>query len=166
MADTHRLIDTNAPPKQVGVTPEGWLTDSWYLGALSKAVKRGQQIRCMILDQPIVIARTPGGEVFALRDICPIDWCRSTLANKSKPTAKPRSNAPIWRRFGRDGVCRHMPSVLDHNPYDPQRFKVRRYRPRTSWDDLCLHRRQPEFYRRTDVPPPDFGPLQNAEIRY
>ena len=71
MADTHRLIDTKPDPDQTGVTSEGWLTDSWYLGALSAAVKPGQQVRRMILDQPVVIARSPDGAVFALRDICP-----------------------------------------------------------------------------------------------
>ncbi|MBR9835652.1 MAG: Rieske 2Fe-2S domain-containing protein, partial [Alphaproteobacteria bacterium] len=70
MADTQTLIE-NAPQKQVGITPEGWLTDSWYFAAVSSTLKPGQQARQILLGQPIVVGRTEAGEAFALRDICP-----------------------------------------------------------------------------------------------
>ena len=70
MADTQTLIDKTVET-QPGITPEGWLTDSWYLGCTSKELKPGGLKHVIMLDQPIVIGRTEQGEAFALRDICP-----------------------------------------------------------------------------------------------
>ena len=71
MADTETLIDNTKTDTKTGMTPEGWLTDSWYLGCLSAELRPGEQVRRIVIGQPIVLARTEAGEVFALRDICP-----------------------------------------------------------------------------------------------
>ncbi|MEM9054907.1 MAG: Rieske (2Fe-2S) protein, partial [Pseudomonadota bacterium] len=117
MADTSKLIDTISD-RQVGITPEGWLTDSWYLGALSADIKAGTQVRRLILDQPIVMGRTEKGELFALRDICPHRLVPLSAGKQIDTDGEATIECPYhgWR-FGTDGVCRHMPSVLEHNPY-------------------------------------------------
>lgn len=161
MADTHRLIDTKPDPDQTGVTTEGWLTDSWYLGALSAAVKPGQQVRRMILDQPVVIARSPDGAAFALRDICPHRLVPLSAGKQVETEGETTLECPYhgWR-FGSDGVCRHMPSVLEHNPYDPGRFKVRRYPVHERHGMIFVFvAAKPSETGEPDVPPPDFGPL-------
>ena len=71
MADTETLIDNTKTGAKTGMTPEGWLTDSWYLACVSAELKPGEQVRRIVIGQPIVLARTEAGEVFALRDICP-----------------------------------------------------------------------------------------------
>ena len=52
MADTTTLIDSKSKA-QTGLTPEGWLTDSWYLACVSSEPKPGQQARRIVLGQPL-----------------------------------------------------------------------------------------------------------------
>ena len=66
------MADAQTPPQtKTGITDDGFLTDSWYLAAPSSELEKGQQHRIMMLDEPVVVGRTPDGEAFALRDICP-----------------------------------------------------------------------------------------------
>ena len=50
---------------------QGFLTDIWYFAALSSDLKPGKLARHEILGEPVMLGRAPGGEVVALRDICP-----------------------------------------------------------------------------------------------
>ena len=111
MADAQTLID-KTPTKQVGMTPEGWLTDSWYLAAPSAEIKAGKQVRKMILGQPIVVGRTEAGEPFALRDICPHRLVPLSAGRQVETDGQATLECPYhgWR-FGTDGVCKHMPSL-------------------------------------------------------
>ncbi|MEL7040182.1 MAG: aromatic ring-hydroxylating dioxygenase subunit alpha [Pseudomonadota bacterium] len=161
MADTETLIDNTPAPRQAGITPEGWLTDSWYLGCLSAELKPGAMLRRIILDQPIVIARTKSGEVFALRDICPHRLVPLSAGKQIDTDGEPTIECPYhgWR-FGTDGVCRHMPSVLEHNPYQPSRFAVRRYPVHEANGAIFVFiADDPRSDAAPDVPVPDFGPL-------
>ena len=65
------MADGATSEKQQGMTAEGWLTDCWYLGAVSNELKAGSQFRREIMGQPVVFGRTHKGDAFALRDICP-----------------------------------------------------------------------------------------------
>ncbi|MEL6825163.1 MAG: aromatic ring-hydroxylating dioxygenase subunit alpha [Pseudomonadota bacterium] len=161
MADTETLIDNTPGEKKVGITSEGWLTDSWYLGCTSAELKSGEMLRRMILDQPIVIARTPQGDVFALRDICPHRLVPLSAGQQIDTDGEPTIECPYhgWR-FGTDGVCRHMPSVLEHNPYEPSRFKVRQYPVHEANGAIFVFiGDDPRSTAPPDVPVPDFGPL-------
>ena len=160
MADTQTLIDTTSPA-QTGLTPEGWLTDSWYLGATSQELKPGLQVRRIILNQPIVIARSAAGEVFALRDICPHRLVPLSAGKQVQTEGETTLECPYhgWR-FGSDGVCRHMPSILEHNPYDPARIKVRAYPTHEANGMVFVFiASNPNTVDTSDVPVPDFGPL-------
>jgi len=64
MADTQ-----HTQPASKGISQDGFLTDSWYLGAVSNELKPGQQFRRIILGEPVMLGRTAKGEAFALRDI-------------------------------------------------------------------------------------------------
>src|ERR1700738_5599326 len=50
---------------------QGFLTDIWYFAALSQDLKPGKLARHELLGEPVLLGRSPKGEVFALRDICP-----------------------------------------------------------------------------------------------
>jgi len=63
-------LDGQTAP-QSRINSDGFLTDSWYLGAASKELRPGQQFRRIILGQPVMLGRTKAGEAFALRDVCP-----------------------------------------------------------------------------------------------
>ena len=160
MADTQTLIDQKTE-SQPGITPEGWLSDSWYLGCTSKELKPGGLLHRIMLDQPIVIGRTEQGEAFALRDICPHRLVPLSAGKMLDTDGEPTVECPYhgWR-FGTDGVCRHMPSVLEEQPYEASRFKVRRYPVHEKNGMIFVFiAHDPKVSGEPDVPPPDFGPL-------
>ena len=160
MADTHTLIQKQTPDRK-GLSRQGWLTDSWYLAAPSQTVRPGRQIRLMMLDQPIVLARTQQGLVFALRDICPHRLVPLSAGKQIETAGEATLECPYhgWR-FGTDGVCRHMPSLLDDHPYQIDRFKVRAYPVHEANGMIFVFiADDPAFSASPDIPPPDFGAL-------
>ncbi|MDP3740202.1 MAG: aromatic ring-hydroxylating dioxygenase subunit alpha [Hyphomonadaceae bacterium] len=119
--------------KSAGVTAEGWLTDAWYFACASKTLEPGQQFRRMILGQPVMLARTPiqngkGGEAFALRDICPHRLVPLSAGKQIETDGQPTIQCAYhgWR-FGTDGACRHMPSLVKPEDFATDKVRVRRY---------------------------------------
>jgi phenylpropionate dioxygenase-like ring-hydroxylating dioxygenase large terminal subunit len=160
MSEATTLIDKK-PAKQVGLTSEGWLTDSWYLGAASRELKPGKQIRKIILGQPVVLGRTAAGETFALRDICPHRLVPLSAGRQVETDGEATLECPYhgWR-FGTDGVCRMMPSLTEDSTYDVSKTKVRRYPVHESGGIVHVFvSDNPRFDSVPDVPVPDFGPL-------
>ena len=118
----------SAQTQTIGVTEEGWLTDSWYFACASSELKPGNQFRRIILGQPVLLARTKSGEAFALRDICPHRLVPLSAGQQVDTFGKPTIQCPYhgWR-FGTDGQCRHMPSLVDEEDFDFQKIRVRAY---------------------------------------
>jgi phenylpropionate dioxygenase-like ring-hydroxylating dioxygenase large terminal subunit len=114
--------------QSAGVTEDGWLTDSWYFACASSELKPGTQFRRMILGQPILLGRTGRGEAFALRDICPHRLVPLSAGRQVETNGQPTVECPYhgWR-FGTDGRCRHMPSLVEPTDFDVARVAVRRY---------------------------------------
>ena len=169
MADTETLIDKTLAKTQVGITPESWLTDSWYLACVSAELKPGQQVRRIVLGQPLVVARTDKGEVFALRDICPHRLVPLSSGRQVETDGEATLECPYhgWR-FGADGVCKHMPSLTGSEPYEPGKVKVRRYPVHEAHGAVYVFiSDDPRATAAPDVPAPQFGPLpEKAEIRH
>jgi phenylpropionate dioxygenase-like ring-hydroxylating dioxygenase large terminal subunit len=108
---------------------QGFLTDIWYFAALASELKPGKLARYEILGEPVLLGRAPSGKLFALRDICPH---RAAPLSAGRFTAEP-SGAPSvecpyhgWR-FGADGACTAIPSLVDEQAMDVSRIRVRRY---------------------------------------
>lgn len=108
---------------------QGFLTDIWYFAALSSELKPGKLARYEILGEPVLLGRAPSGALFALRDICPH---RAAPLSAGRFTAE-ASDAPSvecpyhgWR-FGADGACTAIPSLVDDQAMDVSRIRVRRY---------------------------------------
>ncbi|MDZ4760490.1 MAG: aromatic ring-hydroxylating dioxygenase subunit alpha [Alphaproteobacteria bacterium] len=124
------MPDGNPPALSLssGVSAEGWLTDSWYFAAMSANLKPGRQFRRIILGQPVMLARTAKGEAFALRDICPHRLVPLSAGQQIDTDGAPTIQCPYhgWR-FGTDGVCRHMPSLVEPGAYPFEKVRVRRY---------------------------------------
>jgi phenylpropionate dioxygenase-like ring-hydroxylating dioxygenase large terminal subunit len=159
MPDDHG--QTAQEPARIGITPEGWLTDSWYLGAASTELKPGQQFRRVILNEPVVLGRTAAGEAFALRDICPHRLVPLSAGRQVETDGATTLECPYhgWR-FGTDGVCKLMPSLTGTEPYDPTRVKVRRYPVHEANGMVHVYiAHNPRSEADPRVPPPDFGPL-------
>ncbi len=114
--------------KSAGITPEGWLTDSWYFACASKTLAPGQHFRRIILGQPVLLARTEAGQAFALRDICPHRLVPLSAGRQVETNGVPTIECPYhgWR-FGTDGGCKLMPSLPKPEDFETDRVRVRRY---------------------------------------
>lgn len=155
------MPDTQLTPTQTGITADGFLTDSWYLAAVSAELKPGAQQRVMMLGEPVVVGRTPAGEAFALRDICPHRLVPLSAGQQVETDGQWTLQCPYhgWR-FGTDGGCRLMPSLTEDSPYDPTRVKVRRYPVHEANGAVFIYvAHDPRSTQPPAVPPPDFGPL-------
>jgi phenylpropionate dioxygenase-like ring-hydroxylating dioxygenase large terminal subunit len=107
----------------------GFLRDIWYFAALSRDLKRGKMSRVEFLGEPVLLGRSPGGELFALRDICPHRAAPISAGRFRKEASGDEVvECPYhgWR-FGADGVCRAVPSLVDDQAMDVGRIRVRRY---------------------------------------
>lgn len=131
---------TEAPPLPQAKTPvlfgfgEGFLTDCWWFAALSPQVRPGTHARHMILGEPILIGRTPTGQLYALKDICPHRAAPlSAGPQEVSDTGEPVVSCPYhgWQ-FRTDGVCAKIPSLVSDQDLDSTRIKVRAYPIRES----------------------------------
>ncbi len=107
----------------------GFLTDIWYFAALSRDLRPGRLARQMILGEPVMLGRSPGGEVIALRDICPHRAAPLSAGRFTREAGGAESvECPYhgWR-FGADGVCAAIPSLVEGQAFDKARVRVRRY---------------------------------------
>ena len=152
---------TQPVPATTGIAEEGYLTGCWYLAAPSAHLKPGQQTRLMFLGEPVVVGRTPTGEAFALRDICPHRLVPLSAGQQVETKGEWTLQCPYhgWR-FGTDGGCRLMPSLTDDSPYDPTKVKVRRYPVHEANGAVYLYiAHDPRSTAPPAVPPSEFGPL-------
>ena len=151
-----------APDKPVHtLTKEGLLTDSWYLAARSVELKRGGQMRRLILGEPVMLGRTRQGKAFALRDVCPHRRVPLSAGRQVETAGEATVECPYhgWR-FGTDGVCRLLPSLTDDTPYEASRIRVRRYPVHEASGAVFIHVHHDP--RETGLPalaPPDISAM-------
>lgn len=107
----------------------GFLKDIWYFAAMSDDIRRGRLARCELLGEPVMLGRTPRGQLIALRDICP-HRAAPLSAGRFHREADGRESVECpyhgWR-WGADGGCRAVPSLTDADTLDISRICVRRY---------------------------------------
>jgi len=108
-----------------GTDPGQFLRDLWYMPALAKSLARGQMRREMLLGEPVLLGRNHGGEVFALRDICPH---RGVPLSAGRILANETVECPYhgWR-FRKNGSCAKIPSLTGHESLEADRIRVRSY---------------------------------------
>lgn len=108
---------------------EGFLTDVWYFAALSSDLAPGKLQRVVILDEPVLLGRTRAGEAFALRDICPHRAAPLSAGRLTREADGAESVACPYHgwRFGADGACTAIPSLVGDQAMDVSRIRVRRY---------------------------------------
>lgn len=154
MTHEPQIIDASIPKIE-----DQWLRDIWYFGAQSKELKPGKHIRRMVLGEPVLFGRTRAGDVFAMRDICPHRLVPLSAGRQLDHNGAPVIECPYhgWR-FGTDGVCKHMPSLVDGSPYDPEKVKVRHYPTYEANGIVFVYvSSNPRFSGEPDLPPPDIG---------
>jgi phenylpropionate dioxygenase-like ring-hydroxylating dioxygenase large terminal subunit len=123
--------EAKAPPTAFG---KGFVLDAWYFVALARDVKPESLKRYELLNEPVLIGRTKAGQVFAMRDICPH---RAAPLSAGRVVNKPGEGETVecpyhgWR-FRTDGVCAAIPSLVESQPFEADRIKVRSYPVRES----------------------------------
>jgi len=115
-----RQTDRNLPVAENAVL----LHDIWYFALPGRTLKRGAMRARTLLGQPLLFARDRDGGVFALRDICPH---RGIPLSCGRFDGREVECCYHGWRFGGDGVCTRIPSLVDGQAFDVSRIKVRRY---------------------------------------
>jgi phenylpropionate dioxygenase-like ring-hydroxylating dioxygenase large terminal subunit len=117
------------PPRTESRFGEGFLTDIWYFAALGADLKPGKLQRYELLGEPVLLGRDRRGKAYAVRDICP-HRAAPLSAGKLVSEADGRESVECpyhgWR-FGTDGVCTAVPSLVTEQAMDVSRIRVRRY---------------------------------------
>jgi phenylpropionate dioxygenase-like ring-hydroxylating dioxygenase large terminal subunit len=108
----------------------GFLTDIWHFAAPASAIRRGAMARREILGEPVMLGRTPAGELVALRDICPhraSPLSAGRFAREADGGWSVECPYHGWR-FGPDGACVAIPSLCAGQGVEIAGIGVRRYR--------------------------------------
>lgn len=137
----------------------GFLHDIWYFAALSSELKPGRLQRYELLGEPVLVGRRRDGEVYALRDICP-HRAAPLSAGKLTREADGRESVECpyhgWR-FGTDGACTAIPSLVADQAMEVGRIRVRRYPAAESQGMVFVWiSSDPRFEGGPPEPPPVF----------
>jgi phenylpropionate dioxygenase-like ring-hydroxylating dioxygenase large terminal subunit len=135
------------------------LRDLWYFGATSAELRRGAMFRREILGEPVVLGRDHEGRAFALRDICPHRAVPLSAGQVVVEKGVQTVECPYhgWRFGVGDGVCKLIPSLVDGQPYEASRIRVRHY-PTHEANGIVLVFVAADARVTADAPPaPDFG---------
>ena len=107
----------------------GYVTDAWYFTALSRDLKPGKLVHLELLGEPVVLGRSRGGQLFALRDVCPHRAAPLSAGRFHRDRSGDETiECPYhgWR-FRADGACAAIPSLTADQQIDISRIRVRRY---------------------------------------
>ena len=134
------------------------LRDLWYFAATSAELKRGKMFRREILGEPIVLGRDGQGRAFALRDICPhravpLSAERVTDADGVQTVECPYHG---WRFGTGDGVCKQIPSLVEGQPYEAGRIRVRHFPTHEANGIVFLYVSADQRFEGEPPPPPEF----------
>lgn len=110
--------------------------EAWYCVKSTGGLVTGAMASVTVLGEQIVIGRTKLGELFALRDRCP---------HRGAPLSEGRFDGVAitcpfhgWR-FGADGRCRSMPTLVDGDATDPGQVKIGEFPIRESDGIIWLY---------------------------
>jgi phenylpropionate dioxygenase-like ring-hydroxylating dioxygenase large terminal subunit len=133
-----------------------FLRDLWYFAATSAELKPGRQFRREILGEPIMLARGANGRAFALRDICPHRAVPLSAGRQIETGGRVTVECPYhgWR-FGTDGACALIPSLVEGQPYEASRIKVRRYPVHEAHGVVLIYVSSDPRFEGDAPPPPD-----------
>lgn len=137
---------------------DGLLRDAWYFAATAAELKGGKQFRRMILGEPVMLGRGHNGSIFALRDICPHRAVPLSAGRQVDLGGAPTIQCPYhgWQ-FGTDGVCKHMPSLVEGQELDPSRIRVRRYPVHEAHGLVFVYVSSNPRFDGQPPAPPEFG---------
>ena len=134
------------------------LKDMWYYAAGSRELRRGAMFRREILGEPVVLGRDLEGRAFALRDICPhraVPLSSGRIAT-TNGVQTVECSYHGWRYGTADGVCKQIPSLVEGQPYEPSRIRVRNFPTHEANGIVLVYVAADARFSSEPPPPPDF----------
>jgi len=126
-----------------------FLYNLWYYALPAAQVKAGQLVHKLLLGEPVVIGRTQDGQIFAMRDVCPhrgIPLSYGTLCGYEVECCYHG-----WK-FGLNGQCTTIPSLVGDEGIRPENIKVRIYPVGESQGGIWIFMEDPA-QKPTALPP-------------
>ncbi|MCR6646222.1 MAG: aromatic ring-hydroxylating dioxygenase subunit alpha [Terricaulis sp.] len=135
------------------------LRDLWYFAAASRELKAGKMFRREILGEPIALGRDGAGKAFALRDICPHRAVPLSAGKVVENAGVQTIECPYhgWRFGAGDGVCKMIPTLVEGQPYEPGRIKVRHFPTYEANGIVLVYVSADPRFAGEPPPPPEFG---------
>ena len=133
-----------------GLTAE-ILRGLWYVAVPGSALARGRTLAKTLLGEPVLLGRTTGGEVFALRDVCPHRGIPLRYGRFDGETVQCSYHG--WR-FDRTGTCVDIPSLREDQPVELSKIRCGAY--------ACLERQGLVwvFFPRAAETPQEAGQIE------
>ena len=126
-----------------------FLRNIWYYALPAARLKPGAMMAKTLLGEPVLLARSRAGKVFALRDICP---------HRAVPLTDGRFDGHEieccyhgWR-FDPSGRCTAIPSLVEGQDLDFSRFRVKQYPVREVQGNIWIYMAADD---KADTPPPE-----------
>jgi phenylpropionate dioxygenase-like ring-hydroxylating dioxygenase large terminal subunit len=135
------------------------LKDLWYFAATSRELKRGAMFRREIMGEPILLGRDGEGRAFALRDICPHRAVPLSAGRIETTNGVQTVECPYhgWRYGTTDGVCKLIPSLVDGQPYEASRIRVRHFPTHEANGIVLVFVSSDARFAGEPPPAPEFG---------
>jgi phenylpropionate dioxygenase-like ring-hydroxylating dioxygenase large terminal subunit len=101
-----------------------FLRGLWYFACASDDLRAGRSLAKTVLGEPVLLVRGGDGVAYALLDICPHRGIPLHFG-----TVRGREVECCYHgwRFGADGRCTDIPSLVEGQPLDPARIRVRTF---------------------------------------
>jgi phenylpropionate dioxygenase-like ring-hydroxylating dioxygenase large terminal subunit len=113
-------MDAEAVREEAASTDAGFLWDFWYPALRSTEIHGQKLATAMLLEVPLVLGRTAGGKVFAMRDSCP---------HRGIPLSYGRLDGEAlecsyhgWRFEACSGRCVEIPSLTSQDKLKVERI--------------------------------------------
>lgn len=107
-----------------GARQEPFLRNLWYFAMPGLGLRPGKLVAKTLLGEPLVFARGADGAPFALVDICPHRGIPLSYGRLDSGEVECCYHG--WR-FGADGRCTAIPSLVDGQGFDVARIKAKTY---------------------------------------
>ncbi|MBV9388515.1 MAG: aromatic ring-hydroxylating dioxygenase subunit alpha [Chroococcidiopsidaceae cyanobacterium CP_BM_ER_R8_30] len=113
-----------------------FLRNLWYYALPGGRLKPGAMVAKTLLGEPVLLARSKTGEVFALRDICPHRAVPLTCGRFDGDEVECCYHG--WR-FDSTGRCTAIPSLVEGQDLDLSRFRVKQYPVREVQGNIWIY---------------------------
>jgi len=125
------MPNSHLPPADSDVTREAratgadqWTRGLWYCALPSAALERGRMVAQTFLGEPMLFARKADGSVFCIRNQCPH---RGTPLHYGEFNGDTVACPYHGWRFGDDGRCTLIPSLVDQGDMNVDRIRCGAY---------------------------------------